>query len=567
MGQRPSEIIDKDKGALSQPQGRRDDPIMATASNSRPARPAAPVLVGHTYPAASSASEYWRLLPAALISAVFHGALIGALMLMPSPGQAELMLDTSVAGSESTTVEAAPDKSEFDPATKDPLQTVDVDPAATDPDIDINYNVDRQADVSVPGLVNPNEPVGIDGGDKTAPPTNLPAPPGFGGGQGGALAIEGVIGNSNAVGMAGGIAGLRGMPLAGTFYGRSGATREKALREGGGTTESEAAVARGLKWIVKQQALDGRWALDGAFKDRGQHNDIAGTAFGLLPLLGAGYTHKAAKNSKTNPFEKPLEKGLAFLMKKQDKRTGNFGGNMYAHSLATIAMCEAYGLSQDPVLRMPSQRAVNFLVTAQHSAGGWRYQSGQAGDLSVTGWVVMALKSAQMAGLDVPELTMRKAKFFVDAVTDTKNEGYCYIGDRNTTPTMSAVGLLCRQYVENWGPNNLRMIKGVDNHLKTSPPRESFKHIYYYYYATQVMHHFGGESWKNWNEKMRDLLIKTQDNDAGSLNGSWSPVGDAYGAQGGRLMITSLSLLTLEVYYRHLPLYYRDAGERRVAGK
>jgi hypothetical protein len=528
------------------------------------------VLVGNTYPSASSASDYWRLFPAALISALFHACLIGSLLLVPSPGGAQPMLDSNAAAANDTNVEAAqtPDKSELDPAQKDPLLTTDVDPAATEPDTDINYNVDRIADVSVPGVVNPNEPVGIEGGDKTAPPTNLPAPPGFGGGQGGAPTV-GDVGNTAGVGMAGGIGGLRGMPLAGTFYGRSGATREKSLREGGGTTESEAAVARGLKWIAKQQSMDGHWALDGAFKDRGQNNDIAGTAFGLLPLLGAGYTHKAAKNAKTNPFEKPIEKGLAFLMRKQDKRTGNFGGGMYAHALATIAMCEAYGLSQDPALRRPAQGAINYLVTAQHSAGGWRYNPNQAGDLSVTGWVVMALKSAQMAGLDVPDMTMRKAQSFIDSLNDPNNEGYGYTAP-GSTPTMSAVGLLCRQYLQNWGPNNLRMINGVDKNLKTMPPTSGQKHIYYYYYATQVMHHFGGQGWKTWNESMRELLIKTQDNASGAaLVGSWSPVGDPWGGAnaGGRLMVTSLSLLTLEVYYRHLPLYYRDSGDRRIAGK
>jgi hypothetical protein len=538
---------------------------MATAANARPNRAPAPVLTGNTYPPASNPGDTWRLLPAALISAVFHAALIGALMLLPSPGTAKPMLDTSASNeAASTTVEAPPqDKSEIDPATKDPLQTVDVDPAATEPDVDINYNNDRIAEFSVPGLVNLNEPIGIEGGDKTAPPTNLPAPPGFGGGQGGAPLVEGALANTDTVGMAGGVAGLRGLPLAGTFYGRSGATREKALREGGGTTESEAAVARGLKWIVRQQATNGSFPLDGAFRDRGHSNDVAGTAFGLLPLLGAGYTHKAAKNAKTNPFEKPIEKGLAFLIRKQDKRTGNFGGGMYAHSLATIAMCEAYGLSQDPFLRKPAQAAINYMVTGQHSAGGWRYHPGMAGDLSVTGWVVMALKSAQMAGLDVPEMTMRKAQYFLDAVNDTQTEGYGYTGPGRAHRT-TAIGLLCRQYLQNWGPNNLRMIKGVDGHLKKVPPLATYKDMYYYYYATQVMHHFGGESWKAWNDKMRELLIKSQDVSTGTLNGSWSPVGDSYGPPGGRLMITSLSILTLEVYYRHLPLYYRDSGDSRA---
>ncbi|MCS7047110.1 MAG: terpene cyclase/mutase family protein, partial [Gemmataceae bacterium] len=434
--------------------------------------------------------------------------------------------------------------------------TTDVDPAATEFDTDINYNVERIADVSVPGTVNPNEAVGILDGDKTAAPTNLPAPGGFNNkGQGGA--IDGPNGNSNAVGELGGY-GPRGMPLAGTFYGRSGATRERSLREGGGTTESEAAVARGLKWIARNQFPDGSWRLDGNFPDKGSHNDIAGTAFGLLPLLGAGKTHK---QSKDNPYDKPVEKGLKFLILKQNKKTGDFGGGMYGHGLATIAICEAYGMTQDSSLRRPAQMAINFIVAAQHAEGGWRYAPGQAGDTSVTGWQIMALKSGQMAGLDVPEATMRKAMKYLNSVCDTANEGYGYTGP-GSTPTMSAVGLLCRQYLESWGPQSIRLIKGIDNHLKPQMPSSGpRKDIYFYYYATQVMHHFGGEAWKNWNTKMREFLIATQDKTKGSPNeGSWSSAGDPHGSSGGRLMVTSLNLLTLEVYYRHLPLYYREAG-------
>src|SRR5213079_548831 len=103
-------------------------------------------------------------------------------------------------------------------------------------------------------------------------------------------------------------------------------------------------------------------------------NDIAGTAFGLLPLLGAGHTHKP---SPKNPYDKPIEKGLLYLIRKQNKSTGDFGGGMYAHGLATIAMCEAYGLSQDPRLKGPAQRGINYIRAAQSESGGWRYEPRQ----------------------------------------------------------------------------------------------------------------------------------------------------------------------------------------------
>ena len=490
-----------------------------------------------------------RMAPAGLMSVVFHIVLLGLFALLAPRGQAE--------GPTETKDETPVATESNDDTKKDPFLTTDVDPAGIEFDTDINYNVDRKADVSVPGTVNPNENVGILNGDKDQPPTNVPAPGGFGNkGQGGA--IEGIVGNTNAaIGEAGGYS-LRGMPLAGTFYGRSGATREKALREGGGTTASEAAVARGLQWLARVQSADGRWKLDGNFPDRGNANDAAGTALGLLPFLAAGKTHRGGKD---NPYDKPIDKAIKYLISIQDKKTGAFNRDMYAHGICTIAICEAFGLSQDYALKKPAQLAINFIVSAQHSAGGWRYQPGQAGDTSVSGWQVMGLKSGLMAGLDVPAGTLRKAQSYLDSVLESATEGYGYVSN-SPTPTMSAVSLLCRQYLQGWGPQNLRMIKGIDNYIKPNYPKDAFKDIYYYYYATQVMHHFGGTDWKGWNDKMRDLLVKTQDKDQANLAtlGSWSPVGDTWGRTGGRLMQTSLSLLTLEVYYRYLPLYYRDTG-------
>jgi hypothetical protein len=495
-----------------------------------------------------------RMAPAGLMSVVFHIVLLGLFALLAPRGQAEVPTETK----DETPVQTE----SADDAKKDPFLTTDVDPAAVEFDTDINYNVDRKADVSVPGTVNPNENVGIMNGDKDQPPTNVPAPGGFGNkGQGGA--IEGIVGNTNAaIGEAGGYS-LRGMPLAGTFYGRSGATREKALREGGGTGASEAAVARGLQWLARVQSADGRWKLDGNFPDRGNPNDAAGTALGLLPFLAAGKTHRGGKD---NPYDKPIDKAIKYLISIQDKKTGAFNRDMYAHGICTIAICEAFGLSQDYALKKPAQRAIDFIVSAQHSAGGWRYQPGQAGDTSVTGWQVMALKSGLMAGLDVPAATIRKAQNYLDGVLEAATEGYDYIGT-SAKPTTSAVGLLCRQYLQGWGPQNLRMIKGIDNWIKPNYPKPERKDIYYYYYATQVMHHFGGTDWKAWNDKMRDLLVKTQDKTQGNLAtlGSWSPAGDTWGKTGGRLMQTSLSLLTLEVYYRYLPLYYRDNGAAPAA--
>lgn len=536
------------------------------ANNNKPAAAAkgakpkgsAPVVQFHELDGTDYNQNMRRLAPAGVMSVVFHLVLLGLCAILAPRGiQA---VETEV---KDTTPIATESQEEV---RKDPLLTTDVDPAATEFDTDINYNVDRRAEVSVPGTVNVNEAVGIMNGEKDAPPTNLPAPGGFGNkGQGGAL--EGLIGNTNSsIGEVGGY-GLRGMPLAGSFYGRSGATREKSLREGGGTGASEAAVAKGLGWLARVQVKlteeTAYWPMDGNFPNKGGKHDAGGTALGLLPFLGAGKTHKT---SKDNPYDKPIERALNYLIGIQDKRTGAFSRDMYEHGLCSIAMCEAFGLSQDYKLKKPAQLAINFIVSAQHAGGGWRYAPGQAGDTSVTGWQIMALKSGLMSGLDVPAGALRKAQNYLDAVVHAQTEGYGYT-DPNPTKTMTAVALLCRQYLQGWGPQNLRMIKAVDNYIKPNYPRPDMKDVYYYYYATQVMHHFGGDEWKAWNTKNRELLVKTQNDERNKPEvwGSWDPTGDQWGGHGGRLLVTSLNLLSLEVYYRYLPLYYRDNGAKADA--
>lgn len=521
--------------------------MASPANNHKPK--AAPVVVIREQEL--DANNKWRFLPAAGMSLIVHVGLLGLFLLLAPRGESAPQIEQKKEETPILTENTEDIK-------KDPFLTTDVDLAMQEVDTDINFNVDRIENVSVPGTVNPDQAVGIMDGDKSAPPTNLPAPGGFGNtGQGGAVEIPGLEGNSNAMGEVGGYGG-RGLPLPGTFYGRSGSTREKALRDGGGTGETEAAVTRGLKWLARNQSSDGSWRLDGNFPDKGSSDHAtAGTAFGLLPLLGAGKTHKITKD---NPYDKPIEKALFWLIKRQDKRTGNLGGNLYDHGLATIALCEAFGLSQDYNLRKPAQMAINYIVTAQHDGGGWRYGPGQAGDTSVTGWQVMALKSGLMSGLDVPATSLRKAQRYLDSCCNPTNEGYGYTGP-NPTYTMTAVALLCRQYLQSWGPQNIRMIKAIDNFIKPNNPVKMKKNVYYYYYATQVMHHFGGEAWKEWNTKMREELVKSQDKDPQSAQfGSWSSVGHTHCQ--GRLMVTSLNLLTLEVYYRYLPLYYRDSGAK-----
>ena len=123
---------------------------------------------------------------------------------------------------------------------------------------------------------------------------------------------------------------------------------------------------------------------------------------------------------------------------------------------------------------------------------------------------------------------------------------------------MTSVGLLGRQYLgsKHDGP----MLTGGVKYLMDHLPDESMSNIYYWYYATQVMHNMSGYEWDTWNRTMRNLLVKTQVRNVDECaNGSWNPEQDHWGKRGGRVMQTSLSALTLEIYYRYLPIFKAEA--------
>jgi uncharacterized protein YfaS (alpha-2-macroglobulin family) len=230
---------------------------------------------------------------------------------------------------------------------------------------------------------------------------------------------------------------------------------------------------------------------------------------------------------------------------------------MYSHAIATIALSEAYGLTGDRNLRGATQRGIEFIAKAQRAEGGWRYEPGQAGDTSVFGWQVMALRSAQLSGVSVPDGAIRNALRYLDrAQADEKGATYAYQPGAKATPVMTAEALLIRQYL-GWDRRNATLVAGaaeIARHLFQSKERN----IYYWYYATQMLHNLQNADWRRWNLMVREGLIGMQVKGRHCDRGSWDPAkpqGDQWGGRAGRLFTTSLSLLTLEVYYRYLPLY------------
>jgi hypothetical protein len=355
----------------------------------------------------------------------------------------------------------------------------------------------------------------------------------------------------------------------GAGFGGRGTGARKAMVGGfGGTKHSERAVAAALNWIGRHQNNDGSWSLEGfnrKCKDAtcsgsgSVKSDVAATALALLPFLAAGQTHESRGPYRTN-----IHNGLYWLLKTQ-KRDGSLWGNssqkMYTHGLAAICLCEAYGLTGDKMIGQAAQGAIGYIQSVQHPrTGGWRYSPGDEGDTSVVGWMAMAMKSGMMSSLNVSQPALQGVKHWLSLCAAGKQKGlFSYTPGSGPSPSMTAVGLLLEQYA-GMTPEHPAMKEGV-GYIMSQMPDARRRSLYYWYYATQVMHNIPGPDWDKWNRAMRRVLIETQVKE-GCAAGSWDPMRptrELLGESGGRLCVTSLSALTLEVYYRYLPLYKLSA--------
>jgi hypothetical protein len=344
---------------------------------------------------------------------------------------------------------------------------------------------------------------------------------------------------------------------------------------------TEEAIELGLTYLANTQNDDGSWSLQGHGGDVVLRSNTAATGLCLLAFQGAGYTHLQHQHADT------VSRGLKWLMDNQrsngnlyrsENITSDQNVALYSHGIAALAMSEAYGMTQDRELRSAAQDALKYIVATQHKTrGGWRYTPQVSSDTSVSGWMMMSLKSGELSGLKVPRSTYEGINTWLDLAQQNKDRPdryrynpYAPDTDRQRhgrypTPTMTAVGMLMRMY-SGWRRDNPAMISAAD-YLLEHPPQlgtnlQAKRDGYYWYYATQVMFHMGGNHWKNWNAYLNPLLLQGQSK-SGPRAGSWdprSPVPDRWSPHGGRLYVTTMNLLNLEVYYRHLPIY-EDTAE------
>jgi hypothetical protein len=386
----------------------------------------------------------------------------------------------------------------------------------------------------------------------------------------------------------------------GAFGSRTGSGKKRALVRGGGNKASESAVEASLKCFKKHQDPDGHWNLRGfekncpdnpkcePFDNTGTITDAMGypscTGLALLCYLGAGYDHRMPSQFKTT-----IKKGIDWLLNNQPA-TGYWGQRNYEHAIATMALAEAYAMTLDPALREPAQRGVNQILVRQNSDKpgdpyaklGWMYGGpDDQNDSSVTAWQVQALKSAMAAGLDVGE-GMNGAKRWVRKAWEAANPNWPQLTDPYTATSFfpyrwristnsidvegqpgdgwknrQALGALCAVFLGH-KEGDIMLESLCNSIMKEQFPAKWPCNYYYMYYNTLTIFQVGGKRWETWNKTVRDMLVNAQRKDPSCFDGSWDYNSSGGFANCGRLLITAWCCLSLEVYYRYLPVALRD---------
>ena len=360
------------------------------------------------------------------------------------------------------------------------------------------------------------------------------------------------------------------------YRSRTGSEKLRALELHGGDAKTEEAVAGGLGYLASRQRRGGFWGSPDDKVDKYRHVSIGKTGLALLAFMGASHTPES-----DTQYSGVTRKAVDFLLAVQDEGTGHFGDSgAYSHGVATYALAECYALTGEEALEEPLERAVAWILAKQmHSRderidGGWGYYypDGEIVDrwprASVTSWQVMALESARLGGLEVPDEAFADAKRFLANCWDEGRGAFRYAHDPSrlsgrypilpgsTPATLFALSLLgediasrdygkARTFVLERAPRRYRFT-GTDPFVY-----EARGNLYFWYYATLALFRAGGRPWEQWNEAMKGTLLPAQEAD-----GSWPAISiyatDFAGDDDDdRVYSTAMCVLTLEVYYRY----------------
>ncbi len=316
----------------------------------------------------------------------------------------------------------------------------------------------------------------------------------------------------------------------------------------------QSSVDRGLQWLAAHQdPATGAWPTNAG----GRGAEAAITSLSAMAFMARGHV------PGQGIYGENLNHAVDFVLSVQRPdgvlTATNIGETMYDHGIATVMLCEAYGMLDDRRQELAGKaiaKAVRVILLAQavpkdaNTQGGWRYQpTASDSDISVSGWQLMALRGAANIGAAVPQRSIQMGIAYIKRRA-VGGGGFAYTGDSNPSAARTGTGILALELL---GQHNAPEALAGGDWLLRNPHTGHDGAFYFYtvYYCAQAAWQLGGNYWNAINRPIRDSLLQRQ-----TLDGSWT-VGSTIEGGGGDAYGTAMSILALTVPYRYLPIYQR----------
>lgn len=313
-------------------------------------------------------------------------------------------------------------------------------------------------------------------------------------------------------------------------------------------------IKAALHYLAAKQTPSGAWTSPG-----GEH-PVAVTGYTLMAFLAAGHLPNEGE------YGKIVQNGIDYLLTcarsdgyitSEGARGGRKSSNMYDHGIATIALAEVYGQTQDPNVRSALTASIKLIVACQNQEGGWRYTPRpESADISVTVLQVVALRAAKNGGINVPQKTIDRAVEFVKSCYDPPSGGFTY-QPRNRQPgfarTAAAIYSLqvCGLY------NDPLVAKGSRYLLAMTGAQDRQWYTYGHFYAAPAQYMIGGDTWQKWYNRVKaDLLPRVVTQPGDKTIAYWEGV-DNDAKNVGSVYVTAVYTTILAMPYHYVPLYQR----------
>ena len=327
--------------------------------------------------------------------------------------------------------------------------------------------------------------------------------------------------------------------------------------------KTEQGIKGALKYLAAKQTPNGSWTSPG-----GAH-PVAVTGYAIMAFMAAGHLPDQGEYGKNvkraSDFLLTQARSDGFITSSETVNSGRQSSNMYDHGIATIALGEVYGQTQDPKVRDVVANSIKLIVGCQNSEGGWRYTPRpESADISVTVLQVVALRIAKNGGIAVPQSTIDRAIQYVKNCHDATTGGFTYqagrgggFGGRGNSAagfarTAAAIYSLqvCGLYDD---PLVLRGSKFlIDNYAS-----DRQWYTYGNFYAAPAMYMIGGPTWQYWYGQIKTELLNTVVTQAGDKTIAYWEGIDRNARDVGTSYVTACYTMMLAMPYHYVPIYQR----------